>query len=108
MREFDGEHEFAADPRTGRAVISTPEALRLVFQCFDEGLFVIPARQWDREHILSESVRELILGSTRPVPLPQRTRILAYTWQRPEGAARPAECATVPPMPGPAARVSGH
>jgi hypothetical protein len=108
MREFDGEHEFAADPRTGRAVISTPEALRLVFQCFDEGLFVIPARQWDREHILSESVRELILGSTRPVPLPQRTRILAYTWQRPEGATRPAECASVPAMPGPAARVPGH
>ena len=24
LREFDGEHEFAADPRTGRAVISTP------------------------------------------------------------------------------------
>ncbi|MDF2766649.1 MAG: hypothetical protein K0S81_3644, partial [Rhodospirillales bacterium] len=108
MHEFDGKHEFAADPRTGRAVISTPEALQLLFQCFEEGLLVIPSRQWNREHILSESVRELILDSTQPVPLPQRTRILAYTWQRPKEAARPAECTAIPAMPGLAARVPGH
>ena len=41
------------------------------------------------------------------VPLPGRTHILAYTWQQPAGAARPAECSTIPPMPGPAARVRG-
>lgn len=107
LREFDGA-EFDPDPRTGRAVISRPETLRLVFQCHTEGLFVIPARMWRRDHLFSEEVRQLILSSTRPLTLPPGTRILAYTWQHEEGTPRPPECATVPPMPGPQARVPGH
>jgi hypothetical protein len=107
LREFDGT-EFSPDPRTGRAVISTPEALRLIFGCYPEGLFVLPARQWGRQHILSETVKQLILDSTEPLALPPRTRVLAYTWQHPQGANKPPECALIPPMPGPAARVPGH
>jgi hypothetical protein len=97
--------EFAADPRTGRPVVATPESLALLMDCHPEGLFLLASRQWGREHIFSEAVRRLILERATPVPLPRGTRVTAYAWRNPEGAPRPgAACASLPPLPAPAAR----
>jgi hypothetical protein len=104
----DQRREFAPDPRTGRPVVSTVESLRLIFDCHPEGLFLLASRQWGREHLFNEAVRRLILERAERVPLPPRARVTAYAWKRPDGAPRPAACATIPPLPGPAARTAGH
>lgn len=104
----DIRREFVADPRTGRPVVATPESLALLLDCHPEGLFLLASRQWGREHIFSEPVRRLILERTRPVPLPGRTRVTAYAWSHPEGTPRPAACAGLPPLPGPAAKAAAR
>jgi hypothetical protein len=95
--------EFAADPRTGRPVIATPESLALLFDCHAEGMFLLASRQWGRDYIFAEPVRRLILERATPVPLPRGTRVTAYAWRNPDGAPRPAACAGLPPLPGPGA-----
>ena len=102
----DRRREFAADPRTGRPVVATPESLALLIDCHPEGLFLLASRQWGREHLFSEAVRRLILERAEPLPLPRRTRVTAYAWRHPEGTPRPAACAGLPPLPGPAARAA--
>jgi hypothetical protein len=99
----DRRYEFAADPRTGRPVIATPESLALLFDCHPEGLFLLANQQWGRDHIFSEDVRRLIRERAESVPLPRRSRVTAYAWRHPEGTLRPAACAGLPPLPGPAA-----
>jgi hypothetical protein len=97
----DERREFAADPRTGRPVVATPESLALLVDCHPEGLFLLASRQWGRDHIFAEPARRLILARMAPVPLPKGTRVTAYAWRNPDGAPRPAACAGLPPLPGP-------
>ena len=88
-------------------MIATPESLRLLIDCHPEGLFLLGSRQWGRDHIFAEPVRRLILERAAPVPLPRGTGVTAYAWRDPDGAGappRPAACAGLPPLPGPAAR----
>jgi hypothetical protein len=98
-------HEFASDPRTGRAVISTVGSLGLVFDCYPEGLFLLASRQWGHAHLFSPEVQAFVRDHGQPIPLPARGGVTAYGWAHPDGYRPPAACASLPPMPGPSARM---
>ena len=100
--------EFAPDWRTGRAVISTVGSLGLVFDCYPEGLFLLASRQWGHAHLFGPEVKSLVQARARPIPLPGRSEVTAYAWSRPDGYRPPAACASLPPLPGPGARVPVH
>ena len=103
-----GGREFAPDWRTGRAVISTVGSLGQVFDCYQEGLFLLASRQWGHAHLFSPEVQAFIRDHAQPVPLPGRSEVTAYGWSHPDGYRPPATCAALPPMPGPAARTRVH
>ncbi len=52
MSEIRG-RRFGIDPRTGRPVVSEPEAARLVMQCYPDGLVVAVASQWRSQEAIS-------------------------------------------------------
>jgi hypothetical protein len=109
LHEFsDGTQDFALDPRTGRPVIAQIGSLNQVIDCYPEGLFVLNSGQWNRPHLFSPEVRDLLLARTEPVPLPPRTRVTAFTWRHAPDVTPPPACADLPSLPGPAARVAPH
>ncbi len=106
--EAQDRRELAPDWRTGRAVISTVGSLGQVFDCYQEGLFLLASRQWGHAHLFSPEVQAFIRDHAQPVPLPGRSEVTAYGWSHPDGYQPPATCAALPPMPGPAARTRVH
>ena len=106
--EAQDRREFAPDWRTGRAVISTVGSLGQVFDCYQEGLFLLASRQWGHAHLFSPEVQAFVRDHARPLPLPEDSEVTAYGWSHPEGYRPPAACASLPPMPGPGAGVRPH
>ena len=106
--EASDRREFAADPRTGRAVISTVGSLGLVLDCYQEGLFLLASRQWGHAHLFSPEVQAFVRDHAQPLPLPKHSEVTAYSWSHPDGYQPPAACASLPPMPGPGARTRVH
>jgi hypothetical protein len=92
------QHDFGIDPRTGRPVIASNEALEKLFQCYDTGLFVGPVADFGVAHKMSLEMERLIAAYAKPVELPRESRVYAYAWQRPPGQPKPAACAALPPI----------
>ena len=86
-------------------MISTVGSLGLVFDCYPEGLFLLASRQWGHAHLFSPEVQAFVRDHAQPIPLPARSEVTAYGWSHPDGYRPPAACASLPPMPGPSARM---
>jgi Dolichyl-phosphate-mannose-protein mannosyltransferase len=84
-----GAAEFERDRRTGRPVVSTPESVDRIIRCFPEGLIVVDVFRWRRAAYVDDATADLIARRTEPVPLPPRTRLLAFRWA--DGGARTSE-----------------
>ncbi len=82
LGENPGAGEFDPDFRTGRAMISQPESMQRVFDCFDSGLFVTTRWRWTDEDYISAEMVSLIEANTYPVPLPEKSGVLAFAWSR--------------------------
>jgi hypothetical protein len=76
--------EFSRDPRTGRPVVSTPESVKRIMDCYAEGVIVIDQYRWRRFAYIDGATADLIVQRTDPIPLPARTRILAFHWANSE------------------------
>jgi hypothetical protein len=95
----DEKIEFGLDPRTGRPIVSTPESVGLIIDCFPDGLIVTSKHRWRVSHQLDDAIADLIIKRTVPIELPRASQIMAFRWERPPGAGAPAACADLPPMP---------
>ena len=87
--------EFARDFRTGRAVIGEAASLERVIDCYDSGLFIATVQQWNRGIQFDASARMLVERRLEPLSLPRGSQLVAYTWERPSPAERPADCTAV-------------
>jgi hypothetical protein len=87
--------EFGRDWRTGRPVISTAASLAQIIDCYPSGLFVSPELAWKRPVQIDEPTKALVERIGQPVPLPPRSHLLAWTWEHPPTAGRPAGCAAL-------------
>jgi hypothetical protein len=81
--------EFERDRRTGRPVVSTPESVDRMIRCFPEGLILVDSYRWRSAAYVDDATADLIARRTEPVPLPTRTRLLAFRWAN--GDARTSE-----------------
>jgi 4-amino-4-deoxy-L-arabinose transferase-like glycosyltransferase len=95
LSEMPGDPEFSLDPRTGRPVIATAASLRLLIDCYPEGLYVAD----DKTHPLpwagTAELNETIRSEMTPIDLPDEWRIFAFRWENPEHPEQPAECASL-------------
>jgi len=89
--------QFDRDPRTGRPVIGSAEALARVMDCFPRGLIVLPEHHWRDAAQLAAPVADLILRRADEIDLPPRLRVRAFQWQHPAPAASD-DCTGLPSL----------
>jgi hypothetical protein len=86
--------EFSLDPRTGRPVIGTAAALRLVISCYATGVLIADATAYPPPWVGSEALGEVIRQEMSPIDLSGHPGLFAFHWDR-SGQVPPAECATL-------------
>jgi hypothetical protein len=103
LAEF-AETEFARDPRTGLSVISRPESLELILDCYPTGVLVTDTiKGWRAPTVIDEATSDVIARRMTPIELPSRLHIKAFYWRRPPGEESPSACAAIPGFDGPRA-----
>jgi 4-amino-4-deoxy-L-arabinose transferase-like glycosyltransferase len=98
----DPDDDFARDYRTGRPVVSTPEAVARIIDCHATGVVVSEEGRWRSPNQLDDPVADLIVRRAAEIPLPARHRMRAYAWEQP-GAAPPGSCDDLPALSAPGA-----
>lgn len=88
--------EFGRDSRTGRPIVSSPESVALIIDCFADGLIVTSKHRWRVPSQLDDAIADYVIRHMVPVDLPRSSQIMAFRWERPPGAAVPATCADLP------------
>jgi hypothetical protein len=91
--------EFGIDSRTGRPVISTPESLALIMDCYPDGLILASVARWRHPVQLDDAVADLITARAEQLD-PPTTGLQAYVWRRGDDARRSEACARLPPELG--------
>jgi hypothetical protein len=92
----DQYREFGIDFRTGRPVISTRESLERILACYPTGVILGPQATWNHPILIDAELARLIEAHAQPIPLPPRSHIFAYRWERPADAAPASACAGLP------------
>ena len=90
--------QFERDFRTGKPVVSTPESVALIIDCFPDGLIITSKHRWRVTHQLDDAVADKIIGRTVPLELPRSSQMMAFRWTRAPSASAPAACGDLPPM----------
>jgi hypothetical protein len=96
--ELSEKVEFGRDTRTGRPIVSTPESVGLIIDCFPDGLIVTSRHRWRVSHQLDDAIADLIIKRTVPIELPRESQIMAFRWERAPSAVAPVTCGDLPPM----------
>jgi hypothetical protein len=77
----DNRADFDRDPRTGRPVIGSLEALEKVIRCTPSGLFLAPALHWRRPYLATPEAVALLDRLAEPVEMPADSHVFAYRWR---------------------------
>ncbi len=95
LREIpeDRRREFGIDPRIGLPIISTPESLENLLNCFDSGIIVGPIEHWGNPILISEPVLAVIRAHARPIAVPKKSHLYAWGWSRRGPGEQAAHCA---------------
>ena len=88
----DQRFEFGLDYRTGRPVISTPESVAQLIECFAKGFVVGPEKHWGDPILISDEIQAIIRRHAEPIEVPDRSHLYAWGWQRESQTAEPAYC----------------
>jgi hypothetical protein len=102
LSELEHGGEFSLDPRTGRPVITKPESLAWLMDCYPDGLIVSSSHRWRSAAALDDTVANLIEAAAEEVKLPALD-MKAYVWRQPDEARRAEACARLPAGLGDAA-----
>jgi hypothetical protein len=76
--------EFARWWKVPVPVITTAESLELVMACHASGLIVIERNHWRNDWGVPPPTADFILETLDRHPLPERFRLMAFTWEHPE------------------------
>ncbi len=98
----DEHRPFMPDFRSDVPLIAEAKSLARLIDCHATGLFVTYRKWWGETTFGPEAtmrdveVEQLIEARATPLPLPDRSQLLAYTWEHPAPAATSADCADLP------------
>jgi hypothetical protein len=96
LDDFAGK-DFDRDPRTGLPVISRPESLALILDCYRHGVLVTDTlKGWRAPTVIDDATADVIARRMTAIDLPSQTHIKAFYWQKPAGEEPPAACASLP------------
>jgi hypothetical protein len=85
----DGSREFAVDRRVMARVIGETESLRAIIACHSSGLLV--AMRWAlNSYKMAPETAAFIVETLEPVPIPERSGLVAFRWQHAAGTSLPA------------------
>lgn len=99
LAEFS-ETEFARDQRTGLPVVSRPESVARIVDCFASGVLVTDTiKGWQAPTVIDADLSHLIERRMTPIALPARSKLRAFEWQT-ESPDRFA-CARIPSYEAP-------
>ena len=87
--------EFGIDWRTGRPVISKPESLELLIECFDSGIIVGPIKNWDDPLLISNEIKAMLKSHAAPIEVPKRSYLYAWGWKRESASTRSPDCSNL-------------
>jgi hypothetical protein len=94
--------EFQRDSRTGLPVISRPESLDLIMDCYSDGVLVTDTMKgWRSPNVIDDATSDLIARRMTPIELPDRSRVKAFYWQTTRGGEVPSRCAAIHGKIGP-------
>jgi hypothetical protein len=84
LRELarDQRKEFGIDYRTGRPVISKPESIQQLIECFRTGLIVGPVEHWGDPIRINEVIKEIIIEAAEQIEVPRESYLYAWGWER--------------------------
>lgn len=95
LTEMADQHEFAADHRTGRPVISTRDSLAQLVTCTASGLFIAPARRWRQPQFIDRDTAEFIDRNLPIFALPTTSELLVFRWEHRPRAEDADECMAI-------------
>jgi hypothetical protein len=90
---LDQQFEFGIDHRTGLPLITKPESVERLIECFPRGIIVGPSEHWGNPILISDAVAAVITKHATPIDVPRQSHLYAWGWTRDAGAPRPADCA---------------
>jgi hypothetical protein len=73
--------EFGIDHRTGRPIITKPESLEQLIECFPRGLVVGPIEHWGSPILINDAAQAVILKHARPIDVPADSNLYAWAWE---------------------------
>jgi 4-amino-4-deoxy-L-arabinose transferase-like glycosyltransferase len=99
LSELDEAIEFRRDHRTGLPVVSEPQSVAQIIDCYADGLIVTDVIRWRNPEQLDNDVADIIERRAQPIPLPKTAGIRAFSWKRSPGASI-GRCAELPEFVG--------
>ena len=89
----DQRKEFGIDFRTGRPIITKPESVEQLMECFERGFVVGPIEHWGSPILISEAVQAVLTRHAKPIEVPRESHLYAWGWARERRETKPDYCA---------------
>ena len=100
MQETDTKKEFGFDHRIGRRVISSLQSLKMIMDCYPNGLIVVDKDRWgDPLRGTDSSTNDFLINNTSPVRLVDDKTLYAYTWNKKLHSNTKTDCNMIKPHP---------
>lgn len=96
----DQRKEFGIDYRTGRPIITKPESLERLIECFSRGIVVGPIEHWGEPTLIYDAEQAVIMRYARPVEVPEESHLYAWGWEREPRENKEEYCAELEPFSG--------
>lgn len=97
LQELDSDQikEFGIDFRTGRPIISKPESVERLIDCFPHGFIVGPIEHWGKPILISKAVQAVLKGRAKPIEVPKESYLYAWGWAHKPRATKPDYCSEI-------------
>jgi hypothetical protein len=89
----DQRHEFGIDFRTGLPIITTPDSVQQLIECFERGFVVGPIHHWGDPVHISDEIQTILTRYAEPIEVPAESHLYAWGWTREPSEPVPAYCA---------------
>jgi hypothetical protein len=78
--EYQG--EFRKDDRTGAVLVSTADALRTIYGCYETGMVIVEDRHWRNEWAVPSSTADFLESKTERVDFEPDLGLIVFVWKQ--------------------------
>lgn len=92
---WDQRFEFGIDHRTGRPIITKPESVEQLIECFPQDFVVGPIEHWGNPILISDEIQTILRRHAEPIEVPERSYLYAWGWKRESTSTQSAYCSNL-------------